>query len=225
MNSNVNCIKFIAAILVILSHSYPLTGNGNDFLVRMTDGKLGLGSVAVAVFFLFSGFYLSQSLQKDDRTAVYLIKRVKKIFPPLIIVVLLSVFLIGPIFTQLTLKEYFGSAGTYLYFLNGILIPVHNLPGVFTEAPYNPTVNGALWTLPVEFACYIFLLFIVKMKKHWNKIYVNFLLLGIMFIVCPLIGDFLRGTNISILAAAISPFCMFCMGHLYSEIQDKIICD
>lgn len=44
---------------------------------------------------------------------------------------------------------------TYRYLLNIVLMPVHALPGVFESTPYGADVNGVLWTLPVEFACYV----------------------------------------------------------------------
>lgn len=221
-NSNVSLFKLIAAIMVLLCHSYPLTGNGSDFLIDLTSGKLGLGFVAVSIFFTFSGYYLSKSLERCDDSNVYLKKRVFKIFPPLIAVVMVSIFIIGPVFTSLSLKEYFVSKETYFYFFNALLIPVHELPGVFTNAPYNPTINGSLWTLPVEFGCYIFLLVLYKLQKRFNKEFVNILLLAFIFIVCPLISSVLNATSLGIFTAAISPFSMFCMGHLYWEYKEKI---
>ena len=45
---------------------------------------------------------------------------------------------------------------TYMYLLNGVLILVHELLGVFTHNPMgDAVVNAALWTLPVEFSCYV----------------------------------------------------------------------
>jgi len=222
-NSNVSCIKLLAALMVILCHSYPLTGNGVDFLSRLTNGKTGLGIVAVAVFFSFSGFYLSRSLERNDDAILFVRRRMIKIFPPLMIVVLVSILIIGPVFTTLSLKEYFVDKRTYLYLINMLLIPIHELPGVFGEAPYNPTVNGSLWTLPVEFGCYIFLIILYKVKRIFGRKYINIILGALIFIVCPYVGDILRQTPIAILASAITPFSMFCMGHLYWEISERII--
>ena len=45
-NNNLNLIRFIAAILVIYSHSYPI-GTGTDAgepLMRVSGGQIGFGS-------------------------------------------------------------------------------------------------------------------------------------------------------------------------------------
>jgi len=51
--------------------------------------------------------------------------------------------------------EYYTNLDTGLYLLNCILILKHELPGVFQNNYYGPVVNGSLWTLPLEFLCYI----------------------------------------------------------------------
>src|SRR5262249_54868895 len=53
-NNNFGLMRFAAASLVVLSHSFALTGNfRSEPLVRAT-GNLDLGSVAVMVFFVMS---------------------------------------------------------------------------------------------------------------------------------------------------------------------------
>lgn len=64
-------------------------------------------------------------------------------------------FVLGAVITELKLGEYFSDLQTYEYLLNALLILRHELPGVFHCNVYGATVNGALWTLPVEFCCYI----------------------------------------------------------------------
>jgi peptidoglycan/LPS O-acetylase OafA/YrhL len=72
-DNNLNLIRSIAAIVVIISHSYPLLyGKGNyDFLYN----RLGitLGEVAVDVFFLISGFLISISLVSKKSLFYYFI--------------------------------------------------------------------------------------------------------------------------------------------------------
>ena len=52
--------------------------------------------------------------------------------------------------------------------LNAVLVLVHPLPGVFASNPYPDVVNGALWTLPVEYACYV-LCFVVFLATRFRK--------------------------------------------------------
>ena len=95
------------------------------------------------------------------RAAVFFRARARRIFPPLVFVNV-AVILFGVFFSELPAAAYFTSPGTWLYLLNCIFVPVHNLPGVFLHNPYLPTVNGSLWTLSVEFACYVACFFMCR---------------------------------------------------------------
>jgi peptidoglycan/LPS O-acetylase OafA/YrhL len=61
---------------------------------------------------------------------------------------------VGPLFTVLSLREYFYSKITWKYLLN-IVGDIHfRLPGVFQHNPIPEIINGQLWTIPWEFICY-----------------------------------------------------------------------
>lgn len=91
---------------------------------------------------------------------MYLKKRVLRIFPALIVVVLLTggFFLLGPLVTTLALTDYFKSNQTWTYLLTIFLYIHYHLPGVFANNPYPNSVNGSLWTLTWEFLMYIVVL-------------------------------------------------------------------
>ena len=124
-----------------------------------------MGGLAVGFFFLYGGFLIARSAECHPNSRDFFRRRVTRIFPELIAVVLLCAFILGPILTRLAPIEYFLSPQTYLYLLNALLIPVHNLPGVFEENVYQHVVNGSLWTLPVEFICYVLVFFSFKVTK------------------------------------------------------------
>lgn len=64
-----------------------------------------------------------------------------------------------------------------MYLLNGVLILVHELLGVFTHNPMgDAVVNAALWTLPVEFSCYVLCFVGYKITKFDKK---RFLLISV----------------------------------------------
>ena len=153
--NNLNLLRFVAALLVIFSHAYVLTGNGADPITRATRGQTTGGQLAVLLFFFYGGLLIMKSLERRKTARAFFEARVLRIFPALWIVVLGSVLLLGPALTALPMKAYLLNGGTWKYLLNGLLIPVHDLPGVFENNPAMATVNGALWTLPVEFCCYV----------------------------------------------------------------------
>lgn len=233
-STNVNLLKFICAILVIVGHANPITGTGVDILTEYTGGECSFGGLAVGVFFFFSGLYVTKSLSKTVNLRTYLAKRVERIFPQLAVVILISAFVLGPIFTSLPIGTYFLSPGTYTYLLNAVLIPIHNLPGVFEGLPYQ-TVNGPLWTLPVEFACYLMLwgislllVLITKYKGQKNlsgvvdsKAYRVLLGIAIAVAFAGFVVVFYILKN-EFLISIIRPVVIFIEGSLFYQYRDKI---
>ena len=70
--------------------------------------------------------------------------------------VILCTFVLGTSITTYSLREYLTDAETYRYLLNiTVFAPQYNLPGVFETNISESSVNGSLWTLRVEFLCYI----------------------------------------------------------------------
>lgn len=209
--------RFAACILVIFSHSFPLsTGNGRDLLWNITGHRLSFGGLAVSYFLFFSGFLVTKSLFNDTGLKSFSIKRIKRIFPPLIFVVFASAFILGPLVTQLGLLEYYGDSDTYLYLLNGICILVHDLPGVFRNNIYGATVNGALWTMPVEVLCYIACMIGYKLKLLDKK---RFGIISVIVFIAWCVLSFLNTEYNSIALA----FLMYCMGTLSYLFFDRMI--
>jgi peptidoglycan/LPS O-acetylase OafA/YrhL len=140
----------IAALTVVIGHSWPLTGVAHPPELA----GIRMYTLAVYVFFSVSGYLITISWIRTARARDYLAKRALRIFPALVVVVVLSAFVIGPAVTSLGIAEYFANSTTWVYLVNVTLVAVYDLPGVFIGHP-NPAVNGALWTLGPEFLCYI----------------------------------------------------------------------
>ncbi|MCS5734875.1 acyltransferase family protein [Herbiconiux daphne] len=139
------------ALLVVLRHSGPIFGGDAETSWFQTLPPLG-----IYVLLAVSGFLLVQSWERRPNLAVYAGARVVRIFPPLAIVVLLTVFVLGPLTTTLDGELYFSSPETWAYLGNIALNPHYFLPGVFADNHYPFAVNGSLWSLPAQFACYFF---------------------------------------------------------------------
>jgi peptidoglycan/LPS O-acetylase OafA/YrhL len=108
------------------------------------------------MFFSLSGFLVAGSLERSRTLLTFLGLRVLRIVPALAVEVFLSALVLGPLLTDLPLTAYFQHPQFFAYFLN-ILGDIHyQLPGVFVSNPF-PLVNGQLWTVPYELACYIVL--------------------------------------------------------------------
>lgn len=176
--NNLNFMRFIAALMVIVSHCYSvvLGGDAGSYLLKLTGDRLSPGGVSVGVFFLFGGFLIARSCEHYPEPKKFFSARVLRLFPELLFVVILTAFVLGPILSTLSPAEYFTNPQTYKYLLNGALIMVHQLPGVFTNNPSGDVVNAALWTLPVEFICYVLCFISYKLTKFDKK---KFLLLSV----------------------------------------------
>jgi len=156
--NNFDLIRFIAAVAVVFSHSYPVTGSFNDQepLYEITNGQNTIGGTAVGIFFIISGFLITQSFINSKSLSRYFLSRLLRIFPALACMVLCCVFVIGPLFTTYVMKEYFSSGVSYRYLFNILTYTKYStLPGVFASNAFPGTVNGSLWSLPYEVLFYI----------------------------------------------------------------------
>jgi peptidoglycan/LPS O-acetylase OafA/YrhL len=129
--------------------------------------KGSIGQVGVVAFFFISGFLITQSYLRDENPKKFLVSRCLRIFPALIIVVLFTAFVIGPILTNLSIQNYFKNTGTYSYLTTLTLFNEKSfLPGVSNQL----TINCALWTLRYEFSFYLFILLLGifrLLKRRW----------------------------------------------------------
>lgn len=154
--NNFNLIRFIAAFGVLFSHCFALTyGDGNAEPLRVKYG-VTFGTMAVDVFFITSGFLVTNSLFARKSLSEFICARGLRVYPALIVMVLLCVFVLGAYFTTLSLGDYFKHRQTLVFLAKNSTLAgtSFNLPGVFEGNPYKGVVNGSLWTLPCEVGMY-----------------------------------------------------------------------
>ncbi len=165
-NNSFNLLRIIAALLVLISHQYALNAMPEPLVFQ----KYSFGTFGVGVFFMLSGFLLIDSWLRNRDIFVFLVNRIFRIIPGLAVSVVLCAFIMGPLFTELSILNYLGTIGTYEYLLNIFLISKYNLPEVFLKNPYPAVVNGSLWTLPFEVLCYTSLVIVGYILKNKNKL-------------------------------------------------------
>ncbi len=166
-DNNFNLLRFIAASLVLYSHSYALTQNAGEPLVALIS--MSFGAVAVDLFFITSGLLVTKSLFDRKDIVFFVWSRVLRIFPGLIVAVLFCVYVVGTYYTTLPIDEYFNHPETYKFLRRNVILfnnVYFNLPGVFENNPWKNAVNGSLWTLPAEIKMY----FIVAIAGFLNYI-------------------------------------------------------
>jgi peptidoglycan/LPS O-acetylase OafA/YrhL len=114
----------------------------------------------VPMFFALSGFLITGSALRL-RLQDFLLNRAMRIVPALSVDIVVSAIIIGPLFTQLPLHQYFAAYDFRAYFANIFGMIHYLLPGVFLTNPFPATVNGSLWTVPFEIGCYALISFLI----------------------------------------------------------------
>ena len=153
--NNFDLLRLVAALAVIVSHSFALVGDAEPLHHFHTT----LGSTAVLVFFAVSGLLVRRSWEHDPRPRAYWTKRVLRMWPALAVGTTATALVLGPLVTTAPLRDYFSSWETWTYPVGFLLMSPFGaeLPGVFAHHPVARTVNGSLWTLHVEVMAYALL--------------------------------------------------------------------
>ncbi len=196
--NNFDFLRILFASLVIVTHSYALIGLPEiDIMSAFTNGRSSLSFIGVRGFFTISGFLIYTSFERTQSPLGFLWKRFIRIWPALLVLLLVTVLIVGPWVTVFPLGTYFRDINTYQYVYNNLLLlkgVFYSLPGVFGENLYPTAVNGSLWTLPYEVLFYL-ILTLFYLKKSVN---INYLLLPcwVIFLALritqyPLSGSFL----------------------------------
>jgi peptidoglycan/LPS O-acetylase OafA/YrhL len=163
--NNFDLLRLVAAMVVLISHAFPLAGAGEP-----TIGGATLGTLGVYVFFVISGYLILKSWTFDPRVTAFLVKRCLRIFPGLLGAVLFAALVIGPLATSRTLSGYFTDPHT-AQFVGGALVlyaPQGTLPGVFSRNPFGGVINGSLWSLTYEFTLYLMIPYFGRLVK-WRS--------------------------------------------------------
>ena len=228
--NNFDLIRLIAAGLVLFSHTYELYRVPPDPWSRLAHYET-FGGVAVAIFFIISGFLVARSYLTDPRPVAYMTKRCLRIFPALIGCVLVTVFVLGACMTPFTPREYFLHPQTRDYLRCICLYDIRfNLPLVFAHNPLPHTVNGSLWTLPVEFTMYLAVL-AFGMLRALSRRWIWVILAGILLMDWQVLHWFWPGKVAQLAKAGmlIQPLLklsfLFFVGALFYLYRDAIRLD
>jgi peptidoglycan/LPS O-acetylase OafA/YrhL len=152
--NNYDMWRFLAASMVIVNHSFALSGSTFEPLAWLSQ-NCTLGMLGVEIFFILSGFLITGSWYSCEKLLHFFQKRFLRIYPAYAIVILATVFMLCPLLTTIPLNQYYSHPYTRGYLMNLLLGTIHyNLPGVFEKNLYPHAVNGSIWTLPLEVADY-----------------------------------------------------------------------
>lgn len=182
-------LRLIAAYAVLWSHSFALVGLPQP---EVAPG-INVGVGAVFVFFAISGYLVWVSWERSSSIAAYVANRLLRIYPALVVNVVLTALLLGPLVSSLPLHVYITDQRLF-EFLADNLKPwgfYAYLPGVFEGNPYPGAVNGSLWTIGYEIFMYCIVLVIGLTGEARRRPFVwsFFLLCASVFVFSTLAGS------------------------------------
>jgi len=224
-DNNYNLIRFIAATLVLFSHSFPLSGVGGEPFFKYIE--MTGGTIAVDIFFISSGFLVANSFFGRNNIIAFVWARFLRIYPALIVAMIFCVLIVGLFFTDKPIFIYLNSDETHTYFLRNITLfygVEFNLPGVFLDIPYKNAVNGSIWTLPYEVKMYAYLAIFGTFLKYFQKCFGRDLIKKMLlsFGVLALVSHIINHFHFFISVHSMHLLAMFFMGVAFYAYRDII---
>lgn len=162
--TNIDILRGIAALSITFFH---LTGNSNLSETLKESGKYGY--LGVEIFFVISGYIIPFSMQKMNYKRKYffklLLKRVVRIHPPYLVMLIMTLLLIYV--TNIPLPTY-PSLLAHVFYLNDILSL--------------EWISPIFWTLALEFQFYIliglFYSLLIDKSTFFSSLFIVFILLS-----------------------------------------------
>lgn len=174
--NNFDFLRLTAATMVLVSHQFALNGRSEPLIFNQT-----IGYFAVFIFFIISGYWITKSYKEDSIFLRFIIKRLLRLIPGLVFCLLICFFIIGPIGFSGDLKNYFQTIDNWKFLRNIFFISKTEIQGIFLKNPYPNTLNGSLWTLPIEFKWYLILAIFGIFKMLDKKIISIIILFSVIF--------------------------------------------
>lgn len=167
--NNFDLLRLLFAIIVAVFHLSELSK------IELLSGIKTYLSPGVAIdsFFVISGFLIFMSYESSKSLENYASKRLRRIFPGYITVILFCSVFFYFISSKPDFVSYFNIELLKYIFFNVLTLNfLHpSLPGVFENHQF-PVVNGALWTIKIEVMFYIAVPLIVYIISKSNKLVV-----------------------------------------------------
>lgn len=159
-SDNFLALRIVAASMVIYGHAPAVSAAVVPHDVFWLATGIYSGDIALSIFFLVSGFLVSASYARSRSALRFLWARVVRLYPALVVHLVLMAFVVGLVMTLLPRKDYVFSPRVWHFLLQNLKLvseQVWLLPGVFEAGHRSSVVNASLWTLPAEARMYLLL--------------------------------------------------------------------
>ena len=160
-SNSIGFLRWALASTVIWSHSFGLGGFGIDPVQRFSGGTETAGTLAVAAFFLLSGFLITRSYDTSGSIVAFLWHRFLRIFPGFWVCLAVTAFALAPLASLYERGSLTGFLSLpdhpWNYFAKNALLQIHQagIANLLARNPYPLIFNSSLWTLWWEFLGYL----------------------------------------------------------------------
>ena len=172
--NNFDAVRLAAALSVVFSHSFLIAegSEANEPFVRLTGNQCVLGLVGVFVFFVISGYLITESYCRHPAAARFALRRMLRIYPALLVNIAVCACVLGPLVSSLPIGAYLANPELRQFVGQTVTLdpgPLQ-LPGVlFAYNPVGLLINGSLWTLRYEVMMYLMILLLgtARLLRLW----------------------------------------------------------
>lgn len=168
--NNFDFLRVVFAVTVAIAHLIELS----EVEIFQAYQEFFNTRLAIDGFFVISGFLIAKSYEHSSSFKNYILKRVKRIVPAYVFVILFCALFFYFI-SKLSIIDYFLNSQFWSYLAANLIFQNYLepcLPGVFQDN-LMCAVNGALWTIKIEEAFYLLLpLFYLITKSKKSRIYI-----------------------------------------------------
>lgn len=187
--NNFDLIRLLLAVSVVFHHVYGLSE------LPVFEPLYIRTLYSVQGFFIISGYLIVMSYENSRSLYSYAIKRIRRIYPAYLFVILFW-FTAGAAITTLSIGQYFSYASlkylvSNLFFMEFL---EKSLPGVFSGNPKD-AVNGVIWTLKIEVMFYALVPLLVLWLNKTNKLALLVAIYCLSFVYCAYFASLDQGNG------------------------------
>lgn len=164
--NNFTALRLLAALMVLFSHMFAISGRPEPLALPSST----FGALAVLIFFSVSGYLITASWLRDPSPLRFLSRRLLRLWPAMAVAFVLTMLVLSPLVTGKSLPQLFTNLQYTKAFTNLLFYPNYRTFDAFAGTGLQiAAINGSLWTIPLEFLCYLLLLAIAKLSRSYLK--------------------------------------------------------
>ena len=170
-NNNFGFLRLFFASLVIVSHSPEIIDqNRSREVLTNIFGTISFGELAVDSFFLISGYLILKSFYSTSSVKSYFTKRILRIYPGFVVASLFCILVITPIAGGWSLISNLQPMDWLKAFTKLLILDSPEVDGLLIgNKPF--VLNGAMWSVWLEFLCYISIPVFFFLGLHKKRLY------------------------------------------------------